>query len=56
MLVEEELEFRTNHNKNIFYERVEKFLEQLSKVKTEKDDEKSLVKEKLEESQFVGCI
>ena len=50
------MKFGITHNKNTFWETIEEFLEQLSNIKTEKDNKKQSAKEKLEEAQVIGRI
>ena len=55
-LIDKEMESGTTHDKDDFWERIEEFLEHVTEVKSERDDKKKSMKEKIEEAQSVASV
>lgn len=55
-LIDEEMESGTTHDKDDFRERVEEFLEHMSEIKSEREDKKKTMEEKVEEAETVARV
>ena len=56
VLMDEEMESGTTHDKDDFCERVEEFLEHATKIKAKRDEKKRSLKKKLDEAQSVASV